>query len=337
MRFLLSKKYSPVLLFVLGVFVGFLAGYKGGALKVEAAISNTLEPIKQFGTQYSFVHPLLAYRTPEAVDFGEYDSLKSEYLSMSRAAESAGVRRLSIYFRDLEIGRWVGLNQDDMYYPASLLKVPTMIAFYKKAEENPYLLKNTVVYDPGVAPAGQYLATSTLNAWQTYTIQDLVGHMITDSDNGATFTLLNHIDWDYLNGVYAALGIPDPGDNSEDYKISARMQALFFRVLYNGTYLSSEYSERALKLLAETTYTSGIVAGVPHGIPVAHKYGEHVLADGGAVQGVELSDCGIVYYPRHPYALCVMTSAVDVPSAERVIAQVSSITYDVVEKQYSND
>lgn len=67
---------------------------------------------------------------------------------------------------------------------------------------------------------------------------------------------------------------------------------------------------------------------------MAHKYGEHVIAQDGTAQGVELSDCGIVYYPEHPYALCVMVSAVDVPSAEQTIAHVSSLTYSAVAKQY---
>lgn len=218
-----------------------------GVLQVETAVKESLQPIKETGTSYAFVRPLLAYRTPEATELGEYTSLKNTYVSASTAAARSGVSRVSIYFRDLDAGRWVGVNQDDMYYPASLLKVPTMIVYYKEAEENPYLLKNTAAYDPRVDPEVPFGATSTLVAGQTYTIQNLIKSMIVDSDNGATFTLLNRINQNYLNGVYTALGIPDPGDNSAEYKISARMQTLFFRILYNATYLSSEYSERSAK------------------------------------------------------------------------------------------
>jgi len=333
----LKQNHFSILLLLLGFGFGFWMGHAGGASQVEAAIKESLQPIKESGTAYRFVHPLLAYRTPEAVQMGEFVELKDSYVSLDRSAKREGVSRLSVYFRDLETGRWVGLNQDDAYYPASLLKVPTMIALYKQAEENPSLLRDTMPYDPSVAPEVPFGMPSVLVPWRSYSVQELINRMIVDSDNGATFTLLNRINWDYLHGVYVALGIPDPGDDSLNYKLSPRMQALFFRILYNATYLSSGYSERALELLTKTTYTKGLVAGVPQGVIVAHKYGEHVLAEGAKVQGIELSDCGIVYYPGHPYVLCVMTSAGDVSSAEKIIAQVSSITYDAVAKQYQNN
>jgi hypothetical protein len=60
-----------------------------------------------------------------------------------------------------------------------------------------------------------------------------------------------------------------------------------------------------------------------------------VLAAGGAVSGVELSDCGVVYYPKHPYLLCVMTSAKDIPTASTVIANISRIAYSAVAQEYA--
>ena len=210
-----------------------------------------------------------------------------------------------------------------------------MIAYNKEAEENPSVLSQSVAYDPTVMPSDQFLVPSELSASDNYSVQELINKMITDSDNGATFTLLAHVNPEFLNAVYIALGIQDPGNDSASYQISAHTYGLFFRVLYNATYLSPEYSERALKLLSQTTFANGLVAGVPKGTMVAHKYGEHTLSTKGVATGVELSDCGIVYCPAHPYLLCVMTSSTSVSAASAVIANISRTAYSAVAERYA--
>lgn len=339
MNFRQSKFLKSAALLVIGLCVGISAGYfegKKGVESVANSIKQSFVPIEEKGTSYSFVHPLIAFRTPEAIVLGDYVPLKNSLQKIVDSAVSENnASRVSLYFRDLDTARWIGINQDATYYPASLLKVPTMIAYYKEAEEDSSLLSQNIAYDPRVMSNDPLLAPSELVANHDYSIADLIKSMITDSDNGATFTLLDRINPDFLNSVYTALGIQNPGDDSANYQISARTYGLFFRVLYNATYLSSESSERALKLLAQATFADGLVAGVPKGTVVAHKYGEHVLSSDSIATGVELSDCGIVYYPAHPYLLCVMTSAKDVPTASSIIANISRASYSAVAEKYS--
>ncbi len=331
-----------IALLALGLCIGIAAGYAEGKAGIRNvadsidSIKKSLVPIEEKGTLYTFVHPLLAYRIPEATVLGDYVSLKSSLQTITDSATNKGnATRVSVYFRDLDAGRWVGINQDATYYPASLLKVPTMIAYYKETEEDSALFSQNIAYDPSVMPNEPFMAPSALVASHEYSIENLIKYMVTDSDNGATFTLLNNINPDFLNAVYTALGIQNPGDNSANYQISARTYGLFFRVLYNATYLSPGYSERALKLLSQASFSDGLVAGVPKETTVAHKYGNHILSQNGAVAGVELSDCGIVYYPAHPYLLCVMTSSNNVPTASKVIADISRASYSAVQERYS--
>jgi beta-lactamase class A len=319
---------------VLGVCLGFAIGHSGVSSLADS-VRQSLTPIEEQGISYTYVHPLLAYRTPEATVFGDYVELKNDLQSTVSDRLRTGTTRASIYFRDLDASRWVGINQNDTYYPASLLKVPTLIALYKEAEENPSVLDEVMRYDAAVLPDVPFEAPSALVPGRSYSTQELISHMIADSDNGATFTLLYNLNPDFLHQVYVALGIEDPGDDSENYQISVRTYGLFFRILYNTTYLSPTYSEQALKLLSKATYDKGLVAGVPRGTTVAHKYGEHVLSQGGKATGVELSDCGIVYYPSHPYLLCVMTRANDEETAAATIAAISKTTYAAVDKRYS--
>ncbi len=324
-----------------GVAVALLAGGFGYWLgyQVEqgtvASIYAQFSPIRLADNSDPLIAPLLAYHAPEATLFGQYTALNTALQSaVTAATQSGSASRVSIYFRDLGTNAWLGINQNDTYYPASLLKVPVMIAYYKEAEADPDLLEHTLVYQNIPLP-DPFDATSTLSVGQSYTIGELIDHMIINSDNGATFALLNEIDPTVLSQVYTDLGVADPGDNSGTYQISTRTYALFFRILYNATYLSPAYSEKALELLSHATFKDGLVAGVPTGTAIAHKFGEHVVSeDGTTVAGVELSDCGITYYPDHPYLLCVMTSAQDLPSATGIIKNISALTYAAIGQQY---
>ena len=63
-------------------------------------------------------------------------------------------------------------------------------------------------------------------------------------------------------------------------------------------------SEKALEILGSTQFDFGIEGGVPEGVTVANKFGERTLED-----QRQLHDCGIIYAPKGPYLLCIMTRA----------------------------
>jgi hypothetical protein len=108
-------------------------------------------------------------------------------------------------------------------------------------------------------------------------------------------------------------------------------------VLYNSTYLGRENSERALKLLSETDFSEGIESGVPNNVLVSEKFGEVRMTDAnGNLLGKQINNCGIVYYPGHPYLLCVMTKGQgdDVKGLEGVVASISRIVYKGMQTLY---
>jgi beta-lactamase class A len=158
--------------------------------------------------------------------------------------------------------------------------------------------------------------------------------MIVDSDNGAKYTLLQHIDSKALLHTFSDLNIQVP--NTPHYIISNRLYARFFKILYNATYLDVDMSEKAMELLNETKFNDGITAGVPSGIPVAHKFGQYTgpSEDVNVSSAWELDDCGVVYYPDKPYLLCVMTRGANLSSLAQVIRAVSEITYNEVDSNY---
>src|SRR3989338_8738566 len=127
----------------------------------------------------------------------------------------------------------------------------------------------------------------------------------------------------FLNEIYSELGVPSPYYGATTYRISTRTYALFFRVLYNATFLSRDMSEKAFNMLAGIKFNKGLRAGTPEDIPIAHKYGYSIIKRD-PPRILELSDYGVVYNPDKPYILCVMARGSDPEVTATYIKDVAS-------------
>lgn len=289
-------------------------------------------PVFVAHSPYSFLHPLLGISLPGDQFNTSFPDVRSGIQSIVAAQPKGELSRYAVYVRDLDSGNWTGINENDSFDPASLLKVVVAIAAYKQSEVRPGYLSTPLVYTPALAQVNAQLPfaqPAELSIGQSYTVPYLIKKELVDSDNSAVYTLLDSLDPEVLDNVYNDLSIPQPNDaSSEGYKLTALEYSRFFRILYFGTLdLSWANSEQILKNLSQSTFTSGLVAGVPSSVPVAHKFGEHVNGMPGAPSSIELSDCGIIYLPNKPYFLCVMTEGKDQTSLTNVIAQISRFVY----------
>lgn len=288
--------------------------------------------------KYAFINPLLLVESPEQIASRELVVLEREIQALTKEhIVSHKADKISVFFRDPQKGSWFAINDDDKYTPASLLKVPTMIAYFKLAESNPDLLHLKIHYDGNSDEnSGEYFKSSQrIEKGTSYTVEELIRAMIISSDNNATGLLNKTAEPDALNEVYQDIGIPLPAAGSVDF-MTVRSYAYFFRVLYNATYLSREFSEKAMQILSETDFSKGMRAGVPSHIPIAHKFGERTIryTDAPDVDR-ELHDCGYVYYPNHPYLLCIMTKGKNFDDLASVIKSISKSAYTWVEKEYN--
>jgi beta-lactamase class A len=319
------------LLIMVGVVVLFVAGYFAGFNDEQTVLARkftSIRPLRSNDASYKFINPLLLYFVPSAdQQWGLTDMKNQVQKIIDSDKKSNNISNASVFFQDLNLGRWIGINQSDQYNPASMLKVVIMVSYYKKSEDSPDLLAQFLTYttsidrsvkaDPSNQPSGLVIGKS-------YQVDDLIKRMIIDSDNGAALLLLNSIDQASINSVYSALGIPSPDSAKGDFTISPRYYSFFFRVLYSATYLNDANSEKALNILSKSNFEDGIVSGVSQNIVVAHKYGERVLPNS---DQVELHDCGIVYYPKDPYLLCIMTRGDNLNNLKSVIEDISSVVY----------
>jgi beta-lactamase class A len=115
--------------------------------------------------------------------------------------------------------------------------------------------------------------------------------------------------------------------------MSVKDYAAFFRIIYNSSYLERNMSEKALSLLSSVDYKEGLIAGVPSNLVVSHKFGERQAIDKNGGTTNQLHDCGIVYYPGHPYLLCVMTKGEKFEELSKIIAKISDIVYREIDSR----
>jgi len=316
-----------------GLFVGINFREPLSASPARILQVATNEDIRQVpdGSTH-FTSPLLeCAELPESVSEVAIDSAKKAVQDLIAARKANGdVSDVSVYFRDLNNGPWFGINESNNYFPASLLKLPLAMSYYQRAEDDPSLLSKEVVYSPDpsiVSEVQPFGNQEQLVAGKKYTVQKLLDLMLTESNNEAANTLAVYGGTSTINSVYQDLGltVPQPG---EDYSITTHKYASFFRILYNATYVDRTASEKILKTLGNTTFDSGLVAGVPSGINVSDKFGTRGVNASGTV--VQLHDCGIIYAPKKPYILCVMTQGSDFTKLADVIKNISSLVYQNV-------
>jgi hypothetical protein len=314
------------------IAVGFWVGYVIGA-KYEHEILvqdlNIIHPLRDHNASYQFISPLLAYVIPSADQESSLIALKNTITNViSNEKKNTTLTDASMFFYDLNRGRWIGVNERQKYNPASILKVVIMISYFKEAETNANILQKKLTYtadiDNLIKEEASY-TLSNLEVGKSYTVEFLIERMIMNSDNGAEILLLHNIDKNSLDAIYNALNIDNPDTAVGDFTISPRAYSLFFRIIYSSTYLNNELSEKALGILSKTTFKDGIVAGLPEDIIVAHKFGEYV--ESGSSPVIELHDCGIVYYQANPYFLCVMTKGKNLQELSSVIKNISSLVY----------
>ena len=323
-----KSKFFIIAIFFLGVIVGLFL-HKINILKEKDTVPLQIQRL--YPAQRNLVDPLLLVENPRDGDVKLEETKYAIEGYINQCKERGDVSSVSVYLRHLNYGTWVGINEDENYAAASLIKVPLMIAYLRLAEKNPSILKKEIKYDKEMDMQFQQNITprDKLQLGSVYTIDELLSHMIMSSDNTAKNLLLSNIDLRLVYNVYSDLKIPIPDFTEPECEISGKDYATFFRVLYSCTYLNEDLSAKAIGLLSKTEFKDGIVAGVPDNITVAHKFAERKYGgDDYSLKGSQFHDCGIVYYPKSPYLICVMTRGRDFNILERIIKEISKIVYE---------
>jgi beta-lactamase class A len=161
------------------------------------------------------------------------------------------VTHISVYYRNLNNGNWFGINEKEMFSPASLMKLPLLLVYLKKIEQNPDIRNEKIMYreDPIESKYIQNIVpTKKLVDNEAYSIRELLEYMIRYSDNKASLLLERNISVEDYKKAFTDNNMlfPDLIDGKFDNNLKVIDYAKFFRVLFNGSYVNKELSNYAL-------------------------------------------------------------------------------------------
>lgn len=234
--------------------------------------------------------------------------------------------KTGIYFEYLPSGTSIGINEKEAFYPASLLKLPIVIAIYRKIQ-NGEIKKSDVI-----TLQKEHIDKDSGSLWKKgpgsqITVENAIKYIFYESDNTAKSALLSLLNEEEVEFVFDSVDIGADA-LTKDTLISPKNMASIFRSLYLSSYLSEQNSNEILELLAYSPYSDRIRAGIPTSIPLAHKYG---LATTKGNEIPHFSDCVIVYVPKRPYIMCVMIES-DKTQSNIIMKKLAEMTYTYVSK-----
>lgn len=283
-------------------------------------------------------YPLISPRVDCQANDQMADQIESLRVSaqkiLDEETKAQHIKRASVFFRDLNTKRWFDIDGRAEFYPGSLVKLPLAMSYYKMAEIRPDVLMQVLAIPKDDTVTGNsdqhYPPQDPLQPSTPYTIGEMIRHMLVYSDN-APFDALMNFGAAFVEKGFNDLGVREVRDdkgNFSGWSSTVNTYSAALRALYNASYLQSASSNAILDLMTQSTFTRGIVSGVPAGTKVAHKFGEGTGTNAaGEFQTYTLNDCGIVYKPNQPFILCVMTEGQDFDQMEKVIQKLAAIAY----------
>jgi len=184
----------------------------------------------------------------------EFVKVKNDIIEFISSEKAKGnISSASYYFRDLDNGPISYYNEHEKFWPSSLMKLPIMMVYLKKAEKDKSLLEKEIQIDKKVSDFHQNIDSEKTIAKNTsYKIDDLIRKMIIYSNNGSTYLLVDHLektDSEAISDLFLELGMADPERQKDDF-VNVKRYAELYRYLYEASYLNPEMSEKALNILS---------------------------------------------------------------------------------------
>ena len=223
-----------------------------------------------------------------------------------------GVAGISL--RNLGTGETLSIRGDEKFSSASLIKVAILVTLLDEVNKGTIRLDERM----GMIARDRVGGSGVLKHMEPglpLTLGDAAWLMITLSDNTATNLILDKVNIRTVWAKMDSLGLPATRVHSKTFlrATSVAMDSSvkygfgvttpdetvrLFTLLHQGRAVSPALDSLALRMLRANQDAGKMVRWLPGGVPVAHKSGDVDQAR---------NDCGIVYGPAAPVALCVMT------------------------------
>lgn len=240
------------------------------------------------------------------------------------------ISQVGVYAEDLNTGAWMGINEKQKFVPASLIKVAFAMAALKKVDKGIWTMETNLLLQPKFKN-NKYGELWKLPDFSDVPLIKVIDEMIISSDNTAVSMIYYSLTQEEREDIFYHIGQRNPDENPEfPYVVemySPKEIANAYRVLYNSSFLTRKNSQYLLELLSKTKFRQDIPRGLPSSTRVAHKIGEGTKASKPELKQITYNDCGIVYYPKRPYIVCVMSEGIELKNASDLIASISEKLY----------
>lgn len=223
---------------------------------------------------------------------------------------------VAVCIRHLETGEQFVWRGDEIQPTASLIKMPVMVAAYRMVDSKELDLAKMIALEETDKVSGSGILTTHFSSGLQLSLRDAIRLMIRYSDNTATNLVVDEIGLPTTAATMESLGFPQTRLNSKVYRgetsiapdrsklyglgsTTANETVNLLEQLHKGTAASAESCKAMLDHLLACDDKTMLVSQLPDGTKVAHKSG-----------AVSESRCnaGIIYGPKGPFAICVLTT-----------------------------
>jgi beta-lactamase class A len=236
-----------------------------------------------------------------------------------------------VYVQDVKGGFGYGVNPDEAFFGASVMKIPLLVAVFRKIDEGEISLEDSVEIE-----AGDWAGGAGWLQWEepgtSHLVQDYLWMMMTQSDNVATNAMLRLVGGpEYVNEVARDLGATDTflyqQVTSEraavlelDNATTPRDMATIMGKISTGTAASPESCQEMIEIMSQNYLQSSIKDGVPEDVEAAKK--------GGWLYKV-YDEAGLVWNEDRPYVIAIFSKhgSEDVEDGKALLRGISKAAY----------
>lgn len=207
-----------------------------------------------------------------------------------------------------------------------------MYSLISKAYKNKIELNTSIEVQKDLIVQGDGIIKNLENI-QNLTILELLTFMIIYSDNTATNILIDLIGFDFINENEKILNLKNTSlnrkmmdfekiNNGIDNFTSASDLTIILEYIY---YYSDNYFRNLMiDILQNQKIKGGLDLHLPKDVIIGHKTGDLDYLE---------HDVGIVFLENSNYIICVLTKNIINPDAQKLIGEISKITFDFFNKK----
>lgn len=225
----------------------------------------------------------------------------------------------SVFVKDLRSGRGAAINDDAVYYSASVFKLYMLYEVFRQRALGLLEFSDRLPISPYYASFA--LTPTRTEACQEVSIAYALEAMLAESDNTAAILLQDRTGAGNISRSLQTLGLRDSHLLNEDLPLSARDAALLLEAIYSGAGLRSDDPAQMLGLMTLEIFDNGLRAGTPAEAMVAHKTGLWSNA---------VHEAGIVFAESGPYIIVVLSDGGD---AGGRIDEVAAAVYEYLKRE----